>query len=401
MCNVYRYGHADPYRLDPTPLYDKLRAEEPVARVVTPYGDEAWLVTRHDSVKTVLHDPRFSRAAAVALYDRLPRSSAHVPRVNPLSTIDPPEHSRLRQVIAGAFTKRRVQQHRERSTEIANELIDEMIAAGPPADLERDFARRFPILSLSEIFGIPRSECVQVKEATAPIVSRRGYTEEQIADAHTRLQVYLTALLDQKRRHPEDDFLTTLVQAQNGKHRITDEELVFLVASLLINDSVASQVSSCMYLLLTQPDQLAWLRTHMDRMPQAVEELLRFTPLAPDAPSGGQGHVRYAIEDIEIDGVTIAAGEWVLPSIISANRDERVFPDADKLDLTRIRNRHIAFGFGTHHCPGTAMGRMQLQVSVDTLLTRFPNLRLATSEDEVTWRIGNMNRGPITLPVMW
>jgi nocardicin N-oxygenase len=401
MRRVYDYGHDEPYRLDPTPLYAKLRSQEPVARVSTPYGDAGWLVTRYESVKTVLHDPSFSRAAAVEQGDRLPRASAHVPKVNPMSATDPPEHSRLRQLVSGAFTKHKAQQHRARTEEIANELIDELVSAGPPADLNHGFAKRFPILSLAEILGMPRSECIQVKEWTTPIVTRRGHTAAEISTAHARLEEYLTALLARRRAHPEDDFISTLVQSQQRKSRYTDDELVFLVASLLINDSVASHLGSALYLLLTHPEQLAWLRENPHHMPHAVEELLRFTPQSPDIPSAGQGHVRYAVEDIEIDGVKIRAGEWVLPSIISANRDERVFPDADRLDLTRTRNRHIAFGFGTHHCPGAALTRMQLQVAFTTVLTRFPHLALALPADEVPWKTGHVTRGPEKLPVTW
>lgn len=401
MQNVYRYGHGDPDRLEPTPLYARLRSEDPVARVTTPYGDDGWLVTRHESVKVVLHDARFSRRAAVAAHDRLPRTSAHVPKVNPLSATDPPEHSRLRQLVAGAFTKRKAQQHRPRAEQIATELIDDLIAAGPPADLEQGFARRFPITSFGEVLGIPRSDCVRVKEWTVPIVSHRGYTEEQVTAAHTRLRNYLAGLLASRRERPREDFLTTLVGTQNVGHRYSDDQLVSLVASLLINDSVANQLSSCLYVLLTHPDQLGWLRANLPRVPAAVEELLRFTPLAPDAPNAGQGHVRYAVEDVEIDGVTIHAGEWALPSIISANRDERVFTDPDRLDLTRTRNRHIAFGFGTHHCPGAAISRMQLQVAVATLIARLPGLALAVPADEVPWKAGKVSRAPQQLPVTW
>ncbi|MGH3679197.1 MAG: cytochrome P450 [Natronosporangium sp.] len=401
MGNVYRYGHEEPYRLDPTPLYAILRSDEPVARVTTPYGDDGWLVTRHDSVKTVLHDPRFSRAAAVRVLDRLPRASAHVPKVNPLSACDPPEHSRLRQLVAGAFTKHKAQQHRPRAEEIANQLIDELVAAGRPADLTHGFARRFPILSLAEILGIPRTDCIRVKEWTAPIVTRHGHTETEISAAHARLEAYLTTLLARRREQPEDDLITALVQSQGRKNRYTDDELVFLLGSLLINDSVPSHLASALYLLLTNPDQLAWLRANPDRMPHAVDELLRFAPQSPDSPSAGQGHVRFAIEDVEIDGVKIQAGEWVLPSIISANRDERTFTDADRLDLTRTRNRHIAFGFGTHHCPGAALSRMQLQVAFSTVLDRFPRLALAIPGDQVPWKAGRITRGPERLPVTW
>jgi cytochrome P450 len=401
MRRVYDYGHEEPYRLDPTPLYARLRSEEPVARVSPPYGEDGWLVTRYESVKTVLHNPSFSRAAAVEQGDRLPRASAHVPKVNPISATDPPEHSRRRQLVSGAFTKHKAQKHQARTEEIANELIDELISAGQPADLNYGFAKRFPILSLAEVLGVPRSECVQVKAWTAPIVTRHGHTEAEISAAHAKLEEYLAALLARRREHPEDDFISTLVQSQQRKGRYTDDELVFLLGSLLINDSVASHLSGALYLLLTHPEQLAWLRENMHHLPYAMEELLRFAPQSPDIPSAGQGHVRYAVEDIEIDGVKVHAGEWVLPSIISANRDERAFPDADRLDLTRARSRHIAFGFGTHHCPGAALSRMQLQVAYTTVLARFPNISLAVPPDEVPWKVGRVTRGPERLLVNW
>lgn len=401
MRNVYRYGFDDPYRLDPTPLYAKLRADEPVARVSTPYGDDAWLVTRHRSVRYVLHDPRFSRSAAVAQDTRLPRASAHVPRGNPLAAVDPPEHSRYRQLIAGALTRRSAEEYRPRAVQIANELIDEMVAAGPPVDLIGAFAHRFPILSFGEILGVPRADCLDAKDWTAPILTRRGYPAEQIAAAYTRLLGYLTGLLTDRQTQPRDDLMTSLVQSQLRRSPVSRDNLLLLVASLLINDSVANQVGSGLYLLLTHPDQTAWLRADPHRIPRAVEELLRFAPLAPDAPSGGQGNARYAVTDSEVDGVTIRAGEWVLPSITSANRDERVFAGADRLDLRRTHNPHLAFGFGTHHCPGAAIGRMQLQVAVATLLDRFPELRLAAPVEELVWKSGKMNRGLVRLPVRW
>ena len=174
-----------------------------------------------------------------------------------------------------------------------------------------------------------------------------------------------------------------------------------MAVALLVNDSVANQIGSCLYLLFTEPEQLAWLRAHMSLVEEAVEELLRFAPLSPDLPAGGQGHVRMAMEDVELDGVLIRAGEFVLPSLTSANRDEEIFADAHKLDLTRTTNRHIAFGYGTHRCPGEKVGRMEMQVAIGSLLTRFPNLRLAVPVDEVPWKTGMASRGPTRLLAEW
>jgi cytochrome P450 len=400
MSNAHRYGFDDTDRDDTTPLYAKLRSDEPVARVCTPYGDDGWLVTRYESVKAVLHNASFSRAAVIEIHERLPRSSVHVPKVNLLSRYDLPEHSRFRQLVSGAFTKRKAEQYRPRTEEIANELIDELVATGPPADLIHGFAKRLPILSLAEILGIPPSDSTRVKEWAAPIVTRRGHTEAEIAAAHAQLEEYLTALMARRREHPEDDFITSLVQERKRRH--TEHELVLLVASLLINDSVAAHLALHLYLLLIHPEQLAWLREHMNRVPQAVEELLRFAPVFQDAPNAGQGNIRRAKEDVELDGVTIQAGEWVLPSITSANRDERVFPGAERLDITRTTSRkHVSFGFGTHHCPAAPLSRMQLQVAVTAVLTRLPDLALAVPVDELPWKAGQVTRGPEKLPVRW
>jgi cytochrome P450 len=184
------------------------------------------------------------------------------------------------------------------------------------------------------------------------------------------------------------------LQSQADEQQVTEEESINIVVGLLLNKSIAIQIGSCLYLLLTHPDQLAWLRANMSQVPQAVEELLRFAPLATYAPVGAQGHIRMATENIELDEVLIRAGDFVLPSIVSANQDERVFADAHKLDLTRASNRHIVFGHGTHRCPGEKMARMEMQVAVGSLLTRFPNLRLAVPVDEVPWKMDRLSRGP-------
>jgi nocardicin N-oxygenase len=400
MRKVYRYAFDASYRLEPTPLYAKLRAEEPVARVTLPHGEEGWLVTRHESVKIVLTDPRFSRAAVVAAGERTPRTGAFPLLTNPMSAVDPPELTRLRKLVVGAFARRQAELHRPRAQQMVDELIDEMVAAGPPLDLIEAFAIKFPIMLIGEIFGVPLSDRHQFREWAVPVLSQTGYAKAEIDAIYARLRGYLTALVARKREQPEDDLLSTFVRAQ-GDNQFTEEEVVNIAVALLVNDSVANQIGSCLYLLLTHPDQLAWLRAHMSRARQAVEELLRFAPLAPDTPAGGQGHIRMAMADIEIDGVMIRAGDFVLPSITSANRDERMFADAHKLDITRTPNRHIAFGHGIHRCPGEKLGRMEMQVAVTSVVTRFPNLQLAVPVDDVPWKIGMVSRGPTKLMVEW
>ncbi|MFI9203166.1 cytochrome P450 [Streptomyces sp. NPDC053048] len=400
----YRYGFDEPYRLEPTPLYAGLRSAEPVARVRLPYGQEGWLVTRYESVRTVLSDPRFSRAAAVAAGERIPRPGPLPPRSNPMTAVDPPEHTRLRRLVAADFTKRRIERRRPRALQVATELIDDMIAAGPPADLVADFAVRLPVMMICEVLGIPQGERGRFSEWAVPLFGRTAFTDGQVGSAHTTMREFMAGLVAEKRRNPRDDLLTKLVRARDERNDLTEDQLIGLGVSLLSagHHSTAHQIANCAYLLLTHPDQLAWLRADITRVPQAVEEMLRFIPLAAGAPNG-EGHPRVATADVELDGVTIPAGEPVLASIISANRDEEVFPEAHRLDITRgdRSSPHIAFGHGPHHCLGAELARMEIQVATACLLTRFPALRLAVPEEEVPWGKGMMTRGPARLPVAW
>jgi cytochrome P450 len=399
MPKVYRYGFDAPYRLELTPLYDQLRSEEPVARVQLPYGEQGWLVTRHASVKTVLADQRFSRTAVVAAHERTPRSSPLPLRHNPL-TVDPPEHTRLRQPVATGLGRLQSELFRPRAQQIADEFIDGIIAGRPPVDLVDAFATRFPITAMGDLLGVPRSDSVKFREWSTPTRSQTGYTKEQIEAALARMREYLTSLVTRKREQPDDDLLSSLLHLKSDR-QYTDEEIVSIMTSLLLNDSVANQIVNCLYLLFTHPDQLAWLRAHISELPQAVEELLRFVPLSPDSPGAAQGHVRMATEDFTIDGATIRSGDFVVPSIVSANRDEQVFAEAHKLDLTRPRCPHIAFGHGYRRCPGDKVSRMLMQVALGSLLTRFPNLRLAAQVHEVPWTLGMITRSPAQLMVHW
>jgi cytochrome P450 len=380
-------------------LYVELRSGEPVARVELPYGEQGWLVTRHASVKTVLADPRFSRTAVLAAHERTPRASPLPLKSNPL-TVDPPEHTRLRQPVATGLGRQQSELFRPRAQQIADELIDGMIVDRPPADIVDGFATLFTTTSIGDLLGVPRSDSTKLRAWSAPTRSQTGYTKEEIEAAYARMREYLTSLVARKREQPGDDLLSSLLHLRSER-QYTDEEIISIMASLLLNDSVANQIANCLYLLFTHPDQLVWLRGHMSNLPQAVEELLRFVPLSPDSPGAAQGHVRIATEDLTLDGVTIRAGDFAIPSIISANRDEQVFADAHKLDLTRPRCPHIAFGHGYRRCPGDKVSRMMLQVALGSLLIRFPNLRLAVPSDEVPWKFGMITRSPAQLMIEW
>lgn len=394
---VRQYPFGEPVRLDMHPLYTKLRREEPIVRVRLPYGGEGWLVTRYDDVKLVLADPRFSRAAAVDRED-IPRVTPEPARRNSLLSMDPPEHSRLRKLVAKAFTSRRVEQLRPRAQQIVDGLLDAIERDGPTADLVQRFALPLPVTVICEMLGVAPQDQYRFRDFSDTVLSTTAHSREQIAAAREALEAYLAELVDQRRRQPTDDLLGALVLARDNEDRLSEEELVNLGIGLLIagHETTANQIANFTYVLLTQPEYWAMLHARPELIPGAVEELLRYVQLG----SGGS-FARIATEDVELRGVTVRAGEAVFVNTQSANRDEAVFDAAGELDLARKHNPHIAFGHGVHHCLGAQLARLELQVALGSLIRRFPALRLAVQSEDVPWKTGLLVRGPQALPVSW
>ncbi|HEX6354241.1 cytochrome P450 [Actinophytocola sp.] len=393
MTDTMRYPFgADKLTVDPS--YAALR-EGPPCRVQLPYGEPAWLATRYEDVKMVLSDPRFSRAAAVGRDE--PRTRPHATGPNTIMSYDPPEHSRLRRLVTQAFTVRRVEALRARAQQIADDLVDAMLAKGPPADLFADFGLPLPTMVICELLGVPVQDRANFRTWADAFLATTKYTPEQVRTYVGQLSGYMASLIAQRRTTPRNDLLTALVSARDNDDRLSEEELLIMAQSLLIagHETTASQIPNLVYQLLTHPDQLTTLRADLDLIPRAVEELLRFTPLG-----AGGGQPRYALEDIDLGDVTVAAGEPVIVAVHSANRDETVFTRPDELDLTRQGASHVAFGHGAHHCLGAPLARMELQVTLHTLLTRLPGLRL-TAEDDIVWKTGLSTRGPERMPITW
>ncbi len=392
-----QYPFGAPVRLDIHPLYAKLRREEPISRVKLPYGGEGWLVTRYEDVKQVLADPRFSRASTVDRED-IPRMTPAPPRPNSLLSMDPPEHSRLRRLVAKAFTGRRVEQLRPHVQQIVDGLLDDLERAGRPADLVQRLALPLPVTVICEMLGVPTQDQHRFRDFSDAILSTTAYTREQIDTARMELERYLSELIAERRERPTEDLLGALVSARDEEDRLSEDELVNMGIGILVagHETTANQIANFAYLLLTMPEQWKFLCDNLDAVPGAVEELLRFVQLG----SGG-GSARVATEDIELSGITVRAGESVFVNIQAANRDESVFTDSEILDLTREHNPHLAFGHGVHHCLGAQLARVELQVALASLLRRFPTLRLGVASEEVPWKVGLLVRGPKQLPVSW
>ncbi|MEU4431835.1 cytochrome P450 [Nocardia rhamnosiphila] len=394
---VRRYPFGEPVRLDMDPLFTKLRREEPVCRVELPYGGEGWLVTRYEDVKLVLADPRFSRAATVGRED-LPRATPAPVRPDSLLSMDPPEHSRLRKLVAKAFTGRRVAELRPRTRAIVDEKLTALEQAGAPADLVEGFALPLPVTVICEMLGVPPRDQHRFRDFSDAILSTTAYTREQIESARDSLETYLAEVVAERRQRPTDDLLGALVAARDEEDRLSERELVNLGVGLLIagHETTANQIANFTYVLLTQREYWELLRAEPELIPGAVEELLRYVQLG-----AGAGQPRVATEDVVLSGVTVRAGDSVFVNTQAANRDENVFDDPESLDLTRQRNPHVAFGYGAHHCLGAQLARVELQVALEALLERFPSLRLSRPLDEIPWKSGLLVRGPKQLLVEW
>jgi cytochrome P450 len=387
------YPVTEPGELDPDPLFQEWRAEQPLVRVRLPYGEPVWLATRYADAKIVLADPRFSRAAALG-HDQ-PRTRPHIPPAGTLLDFDPPEHSRLRRLVTKGFTARRIAELRPHVQGIADGLVDTMIADGSPADLVDGFALPLPVTVICELLGVPFEDRGAFRYWSDAMLSTTRMDPSEVATALGQLRAYLADLVEQRREDLRDDLLSALITARDENDRLSEDELLSLAQLILVagHETTASQIPNFVWVLLHHPDQLERLKADPDLLPTAVEELMRYVPLG-----FGAGSARYATEDVELSGVLVREGEPVVAMVGSANRDERAYPDAGTLDLGRQGPTQLGFGHGAHHCLGAPLARMELQIALGTLFSRLPDLRLA---GDIAWKKGMSTRGPERMMVAW
>ncbi len=393
--------YTDEFAADPYPAFAKMRADSPVCPVSSPRFD-SYLITRFEDAKAALNDPRLSKDlyGPGDHYLRLFGPNSAGLNKNMLNS-DPPEHSRLRQVTSRAFAPRRIEALRPRVAEIVSNLLDKIEPQGH-ADLMRDFAIPLPMLVVSELLGIPRTDNDSVLEWTQVIresgSSGRPPAEEKAAvqEAQAWLHGYLTELVAAKRADPADDMVSMLISACDQEGVLSERELVSTTFLLLFagHQTTADFIGNAMVALLTNPEQLALLRKTPELLPHAIEELLRFDgPLPVASP-------RVAMEDVEYQGVRIPEGSIVGVVINSANHDPAQFEDGDRLDLTRDRGPHLGFGHGVHYCLGVSLARMEAQIGIGALLRRLPGLELGLPVDKLRrLPAASPFRGLIELPV--
>jgi cytochrome P450 len=392
-------------RDNPFPLYGEVRELGAVHPVRLVDGHDAWLVVRYEEARAALNDPRLSKDMLAALATGAGVVAEGLPGpafARHMLSVDPPDHSRLRRLVSSAFTPRRVEGLRPQVQNIVDDLLDDVAAKGPEAqvDLVSAFAFPLPFKVICELLGVPDQDRAALGRGLSallvPTPTAAEYTRAK--EASDLVVGMLEGLVEAKQREPGDDLVSGLISARDGDERLSTQELLSTIFQLIVagHDTTASFIGNALVALFQQPEQLAALRADPAKLPAAVEELLRYDAPVPHST------FRYTVAPVETGGVTIPAGAQVIICLASANRDAWQNPDAEMLDIDRAKARHIAFGHGIHHCLGAPLARMEGQLALGSLLHRFPEMRLGVPLDELHWGHGDglVLRGLSALPVI-
>ncbi|GHF79619.1 hypothetical protein FHX82_005790 [Amycolatopsis bartoniae] len=383
---------------DPPSEISRLRAARPVSPLVFPDGHEGWLVTGYDAVRQMMADTRFS--------SRLDLDVVHVPYETPgmpvatepspqlpgmFIAMDPPDHSRLRRRLTGAFTVKRMKQLEEHIADIVERQLDHLARLAPPVDLVKEFALPVPSLVICELLGVPYADRDSFQAHSAQFMVKDQSLQEKMG-AYVALNTYLAELVTRKRATPGEDILSDLARQDD----LSIEELTGIAFLLLLagHETTANMLSLGTFALLEHPEQLTELRADPELLPGAVEELLRYLSVADI-------FFRYATEDLELGGETIAKGSTVVVSLLAANRDPERFENPDTLDFRRKTRGLLSFGHGVHQCLGQQLARIEMRAGFAGLLRRFPTLELAVPASEVRLRTDMNIYGVHELPVTW
>ncbi len=376
--------HVDLFRNDPTP--DITLAD----------GTAAIAVTRQCDVRTVLSDNRFSRAQL-----RRPTVGAGTDLPLALVTSDPPTHTRRRQAVQGWFTKRRAQEARPFIGRVADQLLDDLLAAGPPADIFTLFCQPFPNLVHMTLLGLDTADLPILLPLMTVAWSAGYYQPDEVTQANRDLHDYFDSRVS---RSPSPTTAGGLIDAlvqDESSNRMTHAEIVMLAMGLLMSgaETTASHLALSLIEVLQQPELADSLRRYPEQIPSAVEELLRWVWFGGTI-GGTAGRPHVATADVKLRDRLISVGEVVVPILDVANRDHDVFPDADEFCPQRRPNPHLGFGHGRHQCIGMAFARLELQVGLQSVLSRLSELTLVATS-EIDWRTQMFTRGVWNLPVMW
>ncbi|MCP2243859.1 cytochrome P450 [Lentzea aerocolonigenes] len=383
---------------DPPSQITALRETRPVSPMTFPDGHEGWLVTGYDAVRQVMSDTRFSSRQDLGIIhvpfdvSGMPEQTEPSPQVPGLFiSMDPPDHTRLRRKLTGAFTVKRMKQLEDGIIAITERQLDELAKLTPPVDLVQEFALPVPSLVICELLGVPYADRETFQSNSSRFMERDITLEDKMA-AIGAMFGYLTELVTAKRADPAEDILSDLARDEE----LSIEDLTGMAFLLLLagHETTANMLALGTFALLEHPEQLAELRSNPALLPDAVEELMRYLSVADI-------FYRYATEDLEVGGETIPAGSTVVVSLLAANRDPVRFENPDALDVHRKVRGQVAFGHGIHQCLGQQLARIEMRAGFEGLLRRFPTLELAVPAADVKLRT-NMNiYGVHELPVTW
>jgi cytochrome P450 len=387
----------------PFPLFEQVRRRGPVHQIRLADGHDAWLVVGHDEAKGALHDPRVSKDMHAALA----RSGSVVAEGLPgpayarhMLAVDPPDHTRLRRLVAGAFSVRRVEALEPTVRRLVDEHLDAIAAVGRDAvvDLVTTYAFPLPFTVICELLGVPEPTREPFGHAlTAMLVTTTPDELARATAASDQVVGVIEELIEQKRRTPDDALISALIDARDGDERLTEQELRSTIFQLIIagHDTTASLIGNSVVALLTHPDQLRRFRAEPSKRADAIEELIRYDAPVPHST------FRWAPEPLEIGDTTIPAGAQIIVNLAAADRDPDHFDQPDRLDLTRQSVRHLGFGHGIHFCLGAALARLEGRLALGGLFDRFPQLQLAVPAEQLHWGHGDglVLRGLTTLPV--
>jgi cytochrome P450 len=395
--STYPFSRETP--LDPPGAYEVLRRSGGLSQVELWDGSKVWLATGYEQVRQVLGHPDLSISPTSPGYPFIApgRQALLATETNNFAFMDPPEHTRLRQMLAGMFTVRHIRAMQPAMERIARRLLEAMLAKGPPADFATDFALPLPSLVIAELLGVPEDD----RGFFQSCARRRGkiYSPSEAQSGSQDVFGYLMGLLGDIESHnlQGDTLLHRLVWEQVAPGHITREVAAGMGAALLVagHQTTASMLTLGTLLLLRHPEQRRALIEEPALLPNAVEETLRYLTIAH------QHAARAAAHDIEIDGRAIKEGEGVVASLAAANRDPAEFPDPDVFDMRRNSRNHLAFGYGVHQCLGQILARTELRIAFALLLDLAPGLELAAPDGELPISTDEMVLNLRSLPVRW
>ena len=392
---LFPFSRTDPFH--PPAQYAEARRQCPVSPVRLWNRQRAWLLTKLAQFRSVLQDRRFSGEFARPDFPAVTEARVAIDKAERAFVgMDNPRHQHFRRMFTREFSHKRMMALRPRVEAITADLLDRMERKGPPADLVADLAVTLPALVMCELFGSPYEDHAYIMKCAA---GRHGLRQspEEAARTASDLVAYCRALIDAKERQPADDMLSRVIAEYVVPGTLGRDELADICAMILRagHDTTTNMIGVGTLVLFQHPEQLARLKADPSLVERAVEELLRYVTPVQFAPR------RVALEDVELCGMHIRKGDGVFAVAPSANRDEEVFPDPDRLDIGRDASQHVSFGYGIHQCLGQGLARIELHVVFTALFARFPGLRLACRLEDVPFKYDSQIFGAYKLPVEW